>query len=263
MTAPERPIGEDDLHAYVDDQLEPARRRRVEQYLVADQEAAQRVSAYQAQRQALRDAFAALSAEPLPPELSLTRILEQRLRRPRAPWHIAAAIVLALGIGGGGGWFLHSRPTDGRLAQAMDVLQREALSTHVVYATDRRHPVEVSAVEETHLKQWLSNRLERNVTPPDLSGFGFRLIGGRLLATERGRPAALFMYDNAEGDRLSLLLRPMAPGFHALQTDMSQAGLNGCAWIDRGLGYAIVGPFADNELDRMADQIRADSRLRG
>ena len=45
------------------------------------------------------------------------------------------------------------------------------------------HPIEVAATERDHLAQWLSNRLSRSVTPPALDALGYRLIGGRLLAT--------------------------------------------------------------------------------
>ena len=262
MTDPERPIGEDDLHAYVDRQLEPADRRRVEQYLASDADAARRVSAYQAQREALRAAFAARTG-PLPPELRLSHILGQRRRQRWVPWSLAAGIVLALGVGGAAGWTLHSQPVQSRVAHAMDVLQHQALSTHAVYAADPARPVELSSAQEADLRQWLSSRLDRAVTPPDLSGLGFHLIGGRLLATEQGRPAALFMYDDGKGDRISLILRPMAPSLQASPTDMRQGGLNGCAWIKKGMGYAVVGAFPDEELDRVADRIRAENERLG
>ncbi len=257
MTRPERPVGEDDLHAYVDNQLEAARRPAVERHLEADADAAQRVAAYKAQRQALRAAFAAQAAEPLPPRLSLTQIIEARQRR-WTPWRMAASVVLALGVGGVCGWFLHSQPMQNRTALAMALLEQEALTSHVVYAPDRRHPIEVAGAEEAQLRQWLSRRLNRTVAPPDLAAFGYRLIGGRLLATEHGGAAALFMYDDAHGNRLSLLLRPMAPQLRAPQTDMRQAKLNGYAWIEKGMGYALVGPVPDSELDRVAGQIRAE-----
>ena len=67
--------------------------------------------------------------------------------------------------------------------------------------------------------------------PPELDALGYRLIGGRLLATERGGAAALFMYEDARGQRLTLVLRPMARGLHAARADMNAGGLNGCAWI--------------------------------
>jgi anti-sigma factor RsiW len=48
------PIGEDDLHAYVDGQLPAGRRQAVEFYLQRSAEAARRVADYQAQREAIR-----------------------------------------------------------------------------------------------------------------------------------------------------------------------------------------------------------------
>ena len=85
MTATERPVArpvsEDELHAYVDDRLDTARRREVEHYLHTQPGLAQRMAAFRAQRAALRSAFAARAAEPIPPELNLSRLLDARLRR--------------------------------------------------------------------------------------------------------------------------------------------------------------------------------------
>ncbi len=136
-------------------------------------------------------------------------------------------------------------------------LEQEAFSSHTVYAADRRHPIEVGANEPALLHQWLSNRLERTVAPPDLSASGYHLIGGRLLATEHGNAAALFMYENAGGQRVSLLFRPMAPTLRALPKDISQGHMNGCAWIDNGMGYAVVGAMPNSELDGIAGDVRA------
>ena len=253
-----RPVDEDDLHAFVDGQLAPDRRAMLERYLDANPDAARRVAAYQEQRAALKAAFLASPAETLPPRLELANILAERQGRRYALWRIAAAIALSLGAGAVGGWLLHRPPVLDRTARAMQVLKQEALASHLVYASDRRHPIEVGASDEAHLKQWLSNRLGRTVAPPDLSTLGYHLIGGRLLATERGAPAALFMYDDAAGQRLSLLLRPMAPDLKSAQADMAQAGINGCAWITKGMGYAVVAAMPDSELDRVAGKVRAE-----
>ena len=137
----------------------------------------------------------------------------------------------------------------------MSLLQQEALASHTVYAADVRHPVEVTAAETAHLSQWLSNRLRRTVSPPDLSDSGYRLLGGRLLATEHGGAAALFVYDNADGTRLTVLLRPMAPQLQAARADITQGQLNGCTWIGGGMGYAVVGTTSDEVLDEIASQI--------
>jgi anti-sigma factor RsiW len=249
------PVGEDDLHAYIDGQLGVSRRYAVERYLAENPEAARRVAAYQAQRDALRAAFAARADEPLPPRLTLASIIEQRSRPRRAPWLVAASVILALGVGTAGGWLLHRPTAPSLVQQAMALLEQEALASHVVYSADRRHPVEVPSTETAHLQQWLSNRLDRTVVAPDLSALGYHLIGGRLLATERGGAAALLMYDDASGHRLSLLLRPMKPSLHAPGAVIQNDRVNGLAWIGNGLGVAVVAALPERDIERVATQV--------
>lgn len=260
MSGPEPPIAEADLHAFVDNQLPKARLAAVQRYLNANQQEARRVAAWMAHREALRQAVALEAEAPLPPGLDLSRLIETRLRRRHTAWLwlTAASVLFALALGGAGGWLLRLPYAPGRDAVALALLEQQGLATHVVYAADKRHPIEVAAVERDHLTQWLSNRLNRKVTAPELDALGYRLIGGRLLATERGGAAALLMYEDVRGQRLSLVLRPMARSLHAARADMSEGGVNGCAWIADGLGYAVVAALPDEELDRVADHVRLE-----
>ena len=258
MSGPQPPIAEADLHAFVDNQLPSSRFAAVQRYLYANQQDARRVAAWAAQREALRQALALQAEAPLPPGLDLSRLIETRLRRRHTTWLTAASVLLALALGGAGGWLLRLPYAPDRDALALALLEQQGLATHEVYAADKRHPTEVAAVDRDHLTQWLSNRLNRKVAPPELDALGYRLIGGRLLATERGGAAALFMYEDARGRRLSLVLRPMARGLHAARADMSASGVNGCAWIANGLGYAVVAALPDEELDRVADYMRLE-----
>lgn len=260
MTAAEPPISVDELHAYVDDRLDPARRQQVLSYLETQPDLARRVAAYREQRERLRGAFADVSAQPIPPELNLQRLVEARLSRRSAPWwRFAAAVLLSLGLGGLTGWYLNAVPRPDRNALAMSLLRQQAMASHAVFTSDVRHPIEIDAGDSAHLAQWLSNRLHRDVLPPDLSGLGYRLLGGRLLATERGGAAALFVYQDASGTRLSLLLRPMAPELHARREDVARGPVNACAWIAGGMGYAVVAEATDAAIDQVANQI-SDAR---
>ena len=251
----ERPISEDELHAYVDGRLDAPRRLEVERYLAMQPLLSHRVAAYRAQREELQAALAPRAAEPIPPELNLSRMLEARLRRRHGWWQLAASVVLCLSLGGAAGWYVGAPARPDRTKLAMTLLQQQAMASHTVYAVDRRHPIEVTANESDHLKQWLSNRLQRSVAAPDLSTLGYRLLGGRLLATERGSASALFVYDDANGNRLSVLMRPMAPELAAGHTDSSQGAMRNCAWIDKGIGYAVVAVASDAMLDKVAAQI--------
>jgi anti-sigma factor RsiW len=254
------PIGENDLHAYVDDQLEAGRRLEVERYLSRDVEAAERVTAYQLQRNAIRAAF---SAEPASPQLSVASIIARRHRRQRVSWLLAASVALAFGLGAAGGWLIHDLPGRGQTQRAMALLEQEALASHVVYAVDSRHPVEVTGAEAPHLQEWLSNRLNRVVVAPDLSTLGYHLIGGRLLATERGGAAALLMYDDANHRRVSVLLRPMTPKMYAPWRITQSDAVRVCTWIDDGLGVAVAAAMPESELMPLVKRLGADFEEHG
>ncbi len=258
MSGSDLPIAEEDLHAFVDGQLTPPRRAEVQRYLDANPQEARRVAAWSAQREALREALAPYAAAPLPPELNLSRLIEARLRPRRTVWLTAASVLLALVVGGAAGWMVRPTSTPTRVTSAMSVLEQLGLASHVVYAADKRHPIEVPAAERDHLAQWLSNRLSRSVAPPVLDALGYHLIGGRLLATERGGAAALFMYEDAHGQRLSLVLRPMARDLHVARADMREGAVNGCAWIADGMGYAVMASLPDETLDAIADQVQRE-----
>lgn len=252
-----RPITEDDLHAYVDRVLEPERQAEVAAYLGDHPDVAKRVASFTDQRELLRTALAPIAEEPLPPELNLSRIIEQRARRPFSiPWAIAA--VLLLFIGGAGGWV-----TRGALQESpggLVALAQEATASYNVYAPDRVRPVEVRASDSAQLVQWVSDRLHRPVRVPDLAASGYRLMGGRLVATQQG-PTAMFMYDDDHGSRIVLLTRPMkSADQNTPMTSQSQGDVRGFVWADDGVGYSLVGQAAPEALRPIANEVRRQAR---
>lgn len=253
-----RPICEQDLHGYVDGQLDDDRRRAVEVYLRDNPEAAEQVAIDCAQRAALRAALAGIAAQPIPPRLDLTRLVEPRLPRRHASWRIAAAVMLALGLGAGGGWWAGRRQPTG-----IDALAREAAMNYTVYAMDRRHPVEMTGAHREELAHWLSARLDHRVTPPDLSSAGYQLMGGRLSASPHGA-AALFVYQDAAGRRLIVYARPMQGGRATTPIRAIDAGkLDGCAWIEQGIGYSLVAAGTYPQLLELSRHVRQQLALRG
>src|SRR5712692_1505752 len=221
-----RPITEDDLHAYVDRVLEPERQAEVAAYLGDHPDVAKRVAAFTDQRDLLRAALAPIAEEPLPPELNLSRIIENRARRPLVVrWAMAAMLLLS--IGGLGGWAVRGalQASPGGLV----ALAQEAADSFSVYAPDRVRPVEVRASDGAQLVQWLSNRLHQPIKVPDLTTAGYRLMGGRLIATSHG-PAAMFMYDDDRGERLVVLTQPMTADQNAPMTPQSKGEVSGFAW---------------------------------
>jgi anti-sigma factor RsiW len=253
MSDPDRPIGEEELHAYVDDQLGPERRSYVLRYLQDHPDVAHRVAAYRAQREALRAAFGPVGSQPIPPRLDLQLLIQQRLAQRRVPWRAAAAVLLAFVLGGTGGWFLHGGVP--RPVSSMTLLAQEAVANHVVYTADRRRPTELGAEQRDDLARWVSNRLNHKVAPPDLSAEGYSYMGGRLAATPDG-PAGLFMYDDARGGRLTVFVLPMGAAASMPIQNVGFAKVDGCAWIEKGIGYTVVGRLAPAELRHIAELVR-------
>jgi anti-sigma factor RsiW len=254
----QRPITEDDLHAYVDRVLKPERHVEVSAYLGDHPDVARRVAAFSGQREQLRGALAPIAEEPLPAKLNLARIIEQRSRRRPAVIRWAMAAVVLLAVGGIGGWSMHDalETAPGGLA----ALAQEATASYNVYTTDHVRPVEVRASESAELVKWVSDRLRRPVKVPDLTTSGYRLMGGRLVATAHG-PAAMFMYDNDHGSRIVVLTRPMSSADqNAPMTPQSQDKVEGFNWADNGLGFSLVGQAPPESLRPIANEVRKQAR---
>jgi anti-sigma factor RsiW len=250
-----RPILEDDLHAYVDGVLDGARRAEVQAHLDSHPESAARVAAYIRQRAALQAALAGAAQEPIPPELSLRHLVEGRRPWHAVPWRMAAAAVVLFAIGAACGWSMRG-PVPGQLLQnGIMGLAQEAAYTYDVYSTDQYHPVEFKAADKTQLLEWISSRLQRSISVPDLSASGYRFMGGRLVATPHG-PAGLLMYDNGQGVRLAMLVRPMTADKTARMTEHSAGAVNGYAWAEKGVGYSLVGATSADTLHPLANEIR-------
>lgn len=246
------PMPEDELHAYVDGQLDDARRAEVQRHLQDNPDVARRVASWGAQREALRRAFGGVTA-PIPPRLDMQRLMQQRLTPRWQPWQIAASIVLVFALGGVAGWF--GREGTSETAASIALLTQQAVANHVVYTADRRRPTELGADQRDDLARWVSNRLNHQVAPPDLSADGLRYMGGRLAATQDG-PAGLFMYNDAQGVRVTVFVLPMSNALSAPIQHVDFAKVDGCAWIDKGVGYTVVGKLPPQELRRLAEQVR-------
>ena len=129
---------------------------------------------------------------------------------------------------------------------------RQAAFAHALYAADVNRPVEIWAAEEKRLVNWLTKRLGFQVHAPDLNSVGYALVGGRLVAGNE-KPTALFMYENADKQRLSLQVRKQAAGPD--ETAFRYAEENGVSvfyWIDDACGYALSGNVDRAQLLKIA-----------
>ena len=245
-------VNEAQLHAYVDGALGEGERGAVEAHLAAHPDDAARVSAYRAQNDALHRAFDQVLDEP--------HSLRVDTARPVAParWRWGAALAATFVAGAALGALLHAGFVGERTSGGAAAIARQAALAHAAYVPEVRHPVEVAAADEQHLVAWLSKRLDTPVRAPLLVSAGYQLLGGRLLppAGETGQaPVALFMYENAQGKRLSLLVRREPSGSVTAFRFAQQGATNVFYWIDGPLGYALAGEISRDELSAVAQGV--------
>lgn len=298
MSQRPRPFDDADLHAYVDGQMDLARRTSFIQALAADPELRAKAEIWKRQNQALTNTFGPVLSEQVPVRLmpkSLVRrggspALVQGSKPASSPpsraslddGHAAHApartvavaagtflLGVACSIGAGGfGWSLGvfaSKPAIGSALQSDGRnLAIRAYEAHQTYVTDLNRPVEVPASDQVHLVKWIQHRLAMPIRIPSLSPQGWTLLGGRILPGEVG-PAAFLVYGNGV-ERLGLYMgRTNMHQSDSYRVYDNGAGLASVAyWVDEPIGYALTTSRGSTWLSKngqaLYQSVRAQAR---
>jgi anti-sigma factor RsiW len=256
-----------DLHAYVDDCLEPDERLAFETQMTQDPALARRAAQWRAQNSAIRAAFDGESARTFSisvvrhqnetlgrarrsaaaggkssyeqPELSPPTIVDASrapakvaapdpLRRS-FPWRLGLAAA-ALGLA-----FVWAPAATVVPAQQ---LGEAGVTAFQAFARPGVEPVEFATSDTTQAQAWLTARLNHPVSIPATPSDN-RLIGARI-APYPGAPAAFLIYKSQEG-ALGLLIRSLdAPDASAPQL-FEADGRPAAVWTWREQGLALVG----------------------
>jgi anti-sigma factor RsiW len=222
--------------------------------------------AWRAQRDALRRLHGEVLDEPIPPSLLAAAEMVAARQDQHARWMRWSGIAAGLLIAFSAGWlgsleWTHQRRALLASGSATQAFVHAAAVAHVVYAPEKRHPVEVAATEQQHLVQWLSNRLDKPLKVPDLSAQGYALVGGRLLPGGEGARAQ-FMFERGDGERLTLYIGSLDPaaaqqpraGESAFR--YSQEGpVPSFYWVDQGFGYALTAKLPREALLNLAGAV--------
>ncbi|NKB48499.1 MAG: hypothetical protein GKS02_03930 [Alphaproteobacteria bacterium] len=245
----DRQIDDGELHALLDGELDPARQAEVEAWLSENPEAAGRVARYRAQNAGLHALYDGVLHEELPPVIIDALAGRRRQWLPRGA-AIAAGFALLLS-GVVAGWVVRGEfpagPGDAVQVAAVtppintQVLMERATSAHMFSRDDDLRLA--SATDGGDMAQYISTRMGERVRVPQLSDLGYRLVGTRVLP-DNGGPAAQFVFEDADGGRVSLYLRSeTARGVditYALSDDLSMF-----YWNDSQHSYALVRELED------------------
>jgi anti-sigma factor RsiW len=146
-------------------------------------------------------------------------------------------LLIAVGIGGVSGW----------QARQMTLLSAstpmaDALQAYRLIAQQGLLPADYKVGEDGDMQGWLDRYFTQANRLPDLSDAGFKPVSGRLLSTEQG-PAAMVVYENQGGQKISFYVRPPGPkNFLLPRGSRSDGGLQAEYWSGSGYNYAMVSP---------------------
>ncbi|HEY4252178.1 MAG TPA: hypothetical protein VGM87_13280 [Roseomonas sp.] len=240
------------LHAYVDGHLDAEARQQVEVFLAHAPDWTEKIAGWKRDAERLRAAAAA----PLPPNPRLDPVaLRQGMRRRRQRrFAMAAALLLVAGLGGGAGWMLRDAAFT-----AANPPMADAVHAYRVFATARGNAVEIRAAGAESMQAWLAANLDHGGTRvPDLTTYGVRLLGGRLLATEDG-PAAMVLFESEDGRRVAFYMRPGRPFAAETMEERRDGGLVARYWYRNGYRFAVVAPADDARAAEIARVLRIGS----
>lgn len=222
---------QEQIQAYLDDELAAAERAVVEDYLARHPEVAEQLARYRRDGEALRQGFSQvpLAANPALHPFAARRAIKARRRRRFAT---AATLVLALGCG----WFGGSQWQSRLYAKAM-LPMSDAVEAYRLFSQ-----APAKGVDQAQLAGWFDSHFKGASLPPALDNYGLKRVGAELMATAEG-PAAMVLYRNDKGQALLFFIRPPGPRHHMLPKGERQDGsLLARYWSDKDFNYALVSP---------------------
>ena len=206
------PPSERDLHAYVDHQLSDADRHRVETYLANNAEVAAQVRAWQHDAQQLRAALSGALQQPANPQLDPAMIRQRVTRQSRR--HLASA----------------------------PLPMTDAMQAYRLIAQQGILPADYKVSDDGDMQGWLDRYFSQAQRLPNLTAAGYTPVSGRLLSTEQG-PAAMVVYEDQSGHKVSFYVRPPGPKNTLLpRGSRSDGELQAEYWSGAGYNYAMVSP---------------------
>ncbi|QRM33712.1 anti-sigma factor [Microvirga sp. VF16] len=242
------PITEADLLAYVDDQLDVARRIEVEEHLAHDPEAAARIMADLKDRDALR----LLHACPLPRAPETTFAAASRLERALAWQEFGlklrriAAVVALIGFG----WFAHGQVglgiSDSEASPKPPAFVEDALHSHETGLL-RARMVSQPEVEAYDPAEILA---ETGIQLPPLPD-DWQVRDAQVFPSRHGHSVELVIDANDLG-RVSLFAA-QTPAFNVIAPTLARFDkAKAVYWQTGPLAYALTGTGSDTTLERAA-----------
>jgi anti-sigma factor RsiW len=234
------PVSEFELEAYIDGQLDHARKMAVEDYLASNGQSAARVMADLRAMNALR--LLAQESQPMPARLvDAAASLRTRLRRRR--WRLPAFAGLAVAATIAGVMVLPT-PTD-----RTPIYVAEALMAHQtsIMRAGMASQLESPAFDAEEIMR------STNIRIPKLPA-GWSIADVQLFPSDEG-PALQMVVNMPNGERLSLFAVRSATRVAANPVAVKRGGTAIAYWYREGTSYALTGTGSPEAIDLLADDL--------
>jgi anti-sigma factor RsiW len=244
-------INKEELHAFVDGELDPRRAAEFAKLVEADPVLAARIAAFRSDMKRLDQIYGTLRDLPVPPEW-LQRIKDAPvLRRQlfsgamfsrRGITAIAAGLLLLLTVNL---WFVYER----FVVTNQDAIIAEALAARQNSMRPEQSFAATSGAPEDRNKV-LTTALSMPLKAPDLTKLGYQLANIRVYSGVPGGKAAELGYRDAQNRLFTLYLRhpSSSPRVDLVERD----GVRICIWQDDVLGTVMLGEMSAGEMARIA-----------
>jgi anti-sigma factor RsiW len=242
------PITEADLLAYVDDQLDPARRIEVEEHLAQNPDAATRVMADLKDRDTLR----LIHAAPLPRPSGKLIEAGGRLERALAWRELGlklrriAAVVTLIGFG----WFAHGQVglgiTDSEASPKPPAFVEDALHSHETALVRARMVSQPETAEYDPAEILVETGIRLPVLPED-----WQVWDAQVFPSRDGHSVEIAV-DASDLGRVSLFAAHV-PVFNVIDPTVARFDEAKIVYWQRGqLAYALTGTGSDKAIERAA-----------
>ncbi|WP_445504374.1 anti-sigma factor family protein [Microvirga sp. G4-2] len=242
------PITETDLLAYVDDQLDPARRIEVEEHLAQNPGAATRVMADLKDRDTLRLIHAAPLPRPAEPTLAAAIRLERALgwRDLGLKLRRIAAVVTLIGFG----WFAHGQVglgiTDSEASPKPPAFVEDALHSHETALVRARMASQHGTAAYDPAEILAATGIRLPTLPED-----WRVRDAQVFPSRDGHSVEISV-DADELGRVSLFAAHV-PVFNVIDPAVARFDeAKTVYWQTGQLAYALTGTGSDKAIERAA-----------
>lgn len=225
------PIPDEELHAYIDGELDPERAIAVRNALAQDAALAERVALFQADKAMLKTVYGPLEKLPLPSGWA------GRVQGPPRIWKMTGAIAAAILVLLGSVAWLHYAARSGDPVE-------EALNARAGIAAGQRQVVTVEGAQGRNYDSMLAQAVALHVRIPDLGQMGYKLRRLELYGN-----AAELLYRGPQ-DRVFTLYIRRSDGSTRFD-QFERKGLRVCIWQDDQISTVMAGDIPAAAMQRL------------